>query len=374
MYVSNAGALTLVNPTIIKSGDTSSDESSSFYGLNAGVLATSAGQVSITDGTITTTGRGANGAMAVGAGTMVTLAGVTIDAQGDGAHAVMATQGGEMSLTNVVMTTTDAHSGAIATDRGSGVVHVSGGSATTSGADSPAVYSTGTISVADATLLATGAEAAVIEGSNTIALTNSTLKSTFADKWGVMIYQSFSGDAEGSEGDFTMTGGALAYTSTTGPLFYVNNATGKITLKGVDVTAASGVLVKAAANERWGTAGENGGHVLLVADAQTLAGDVVADSISTMKLSLVNGSSLTGAINEDATAKSANLSLDATSVWHVTADSHLTCLSDAEGISGTSITNIIGNGHTVYYDPAACPALNGQTFTLAQGGSLTPAQ
>ena len=67
----------------------------------------------------------------------------------------------------------------------------------------------------------------MIEGANTIDLNNSTLTSSVADKWGVMIYQSFSGDAEGSEGTFTMTGGSLVYTAN-GPLFYVTNSTGII--------------------------------------------------------------------------------------------------------------------------------------------------
>ena len=45
-----------------------------------------------------------------------------------------------------------------------------------------------------------------------------------------------------------------------------------------------------------------------------------------------------------------SLSLDATSQWVVAADSCLSSLSDSGGISGTAITNITGNGHTVYYD------------------------
>jgi len=44
----------------------------------------------------------------------------------------------------------------------------------------------------------------VIEGSNSITLDDVDLSSTYEDKWGVMIYQSFSGDAEGGEGTFTL--------------------------------------------------------------------------------------------------------------------------------------------------------------------------
>jgi hypothetical protein len=77
---------------------------------------------------------------------------------------------------------------------------------------------------------------------------------------------------------------------------------------------------------------------------------------------------LTGTIN------SAALTLDATSVWNVTGTSCLTSLSDTNGISGTAVTNIQGNGHTVYYDAtlAASSSLGGKTYSLAGGGTLTP--
>jgi hypothetical protein len=372
VYVINGGTLNLVNPTVTKTGDTSSGDNSSFYGLNAAVLATSGSQITIEGGTVDANGAGANGVFATGSGTVVTVSNMTINAYGDGAHAVMATNTGTLILNNVTMNTTDFHSGAIATDRGSGTITANGGTVTTSGADSPAIYSTGEIKVSNATLTATGAEAAVIEGANSIELTNSTLTSSVTDKWGVMIYQSFSGDAEGSEGTFSMTGGSLAYTAANGPLFYVTNSTGYITLKGVAVTTASGVLARAEGNDRWGTSGANGGTLILIADGQILAGNFSADNISSIALTLQSGSALTGAINSDNAAKTTSLTLDASSTWNVTADSYLNCLSDDGGISGTTITNINGNGHTVYYNPSACAALNGQTYTLNGGGALKP--
>ncbi len=59
----------------------------------------------------------------------------------------------------------------------------------------------------------------------------------------------------------------------------------------------------------------------------------------------------------------------------MTGDSRLTSLDDETGMSGTTITNITGNGHTVTYDAtlAADAWLNGATHTLAGGGRLTPA-
>jgi hypothetical protein len=157
------------------------------------------------------------------------------------------------------------------------------------------------------------------------------------------------------------------------PLFYVNNSTGIINLKGVNVSVTSGVLVKAAAG-KWGTAGSNGGTAILTADNEKLTGDVVADNISSVTLTLQNSTTLTGSINADNAAKSGAHTLDGTSTWNVTADSHLTNLTGAL-ISGTTITNIVGNGHTVTYDAgnAANSWLGGKTYTLSGGGTLTPA-
>lgn len=97
---------------------------------------------------------------------------------------------------------------------------------------------------------------------------------------------------------------------------------------------------------------------------------MAADNISTIAATLQNSSSLKGAINSENTAKEANLTLDASSTWDVTADSYLNCLSDASGISGDTVANISGNGFTVYYRQSACTELAGKTYNLNGGGYL----
>jgi hypothetical protein len=330
------------------------------------VLAQSGGKVTLAGGTVTTTGNGANGIFAYGT-SIATASNITIKDTGQYAHGAMASGGGTVILTNVNIATAGANSGAIATDRGGGTITATGGTVTTSGQVSPAIYSTGNITVSGGTLSASGAEAAVIEGANSITLTDSHLSASKSGKWGVLIYQSMSGDSAGTKGTFTMSGGSLAYAASSGPLFYVTNSTGVISLKGVTVTAGGGVLIKAATGN-WGTSGSNGGTVVFTADGETLTGDLVSDSASSIAATLQNSTTLTGTID------SAALMLDATSVWNVTGTSYLTSLSDASGISGTTITNIHGNGHTVYYDTslAANSALGGKTYSLSGGGTLTP--
>ena len=371
VLVKNSGTLTMTNCTVTTSGNTSSSDNSSFYGLNAGVLASSS-KITMTGGTVTTTGSGANGVFAYGSSGSVVISDVTVKCTGQYAHAVMASGGGSLTVTNVNMSTAGTNSGAIATDRGGGTLIVTGGTVTTSGKDSPGIYSTGTITVADATITATGAEGAVIEGLNTVNLTNVNLKGGAQTYGGALIVQSMSGDASTGTSTFIMNNGS--FTATQGPLFFVTNNSADIKLTGVSLSVASGTLIDAAGTSRWGTTGKNGGLVTFVADRQTLNGNIVIDSYSTFNGTLKDTSVLTGAINNANTASSAALTMDATSSWTLTGDSYLASLSNSAGISGTTVANITGNGHNVYYNSSlsANSYLGGSSYTLVNGGKLTP--
>jgi hypothetical protein len=365
-YVTKSGNLTLTNPTIITSGDSSSNDASSFSGLNAAVLASGGSMITIHGGTITSSGSGANGAFPTGTGSTIVLNSVKIKATGGGGHGVMATDGGNLILTDVDIDTSGANSAPLATDRGSGTVTATRGTIITSGRDSPGIYSTGIITICDASITATGSESAVIEGFNNISVTNTTLTGGVGKTGGTMIYQSMSGDANAGTGTFMMNGGT--YTVTAGPAFFITNTNAVISLTGVKVTSGSDMLISAKGTDLWGISGKNGGIVTFTADSETLKGSLVTDSISSIDATLENGSTLTGSIN------SAALTLDSSSTWNVTADSALTTLSDTGGISGTTVTNIYGNGHTVTYDKnlAANIALGGKTYALAGGGTFTP--
>jgi len=366
--VNEDGHLTLSDVVVTTTGSSSSSDDSSFYGLDAGVIALNGSTVTESEGTVTTTGDGANGVFSYGSGSSVALTGVVISASGQYAHGVMASGGGSLTATDLTVTTAGANGAAVATDRGGGTITVMGGIYRTAGTSSPGIYSTGTISARDATFDATGAEAAVIEGSNSITITDGHMTGTV--NRGVMIYQSMSGDAQGQAGVFSDTGGSL--TALSGPIFYVTNTTATINLSCVTLEGSSGVLLDAAAGQ-WGASGSNGGQATLNAVDQTLSGSVDVDGISTVALDLSESSTLNGDINAAESAKSVSLSLDGSSRWTVTGTSYLTALSDSAGISGSSVTNIVGNGHSVHYTSSANPSLDGRTYTLAGGGTLSPA-
>ena len=362
----DGATVTLNGVTINKSaGSSSNTEDGDFYGQNAALLATNGANVTIKDASILSSAQNGNGVFSYGEGTTVNISDSTITTRADNSGGIQTTGGGTTNASNLTVNTSGNSSAAIRSDRGGGTVRVKGGSYTTTGNNSPAVYSTADIAVEDATLTASGSEALVIEGSNSITLTNCNTTGSMSENGTsadenvhtVMLYQSMSGDADVGTSALTLTGGSL--TGTAGDLFYITNTHAVLNLSGVTLTNqnASGNLLTVAGNSAshgWGTAGQNGAQVELTADDQTLDGAITVDSISTLTLTLKNGSTFTGTLNivdnaEGGTAVDNNavVTIEKGCTWTLTGDCTL-----------TSLTN---NG-TIHF--------NGHTITLADGTVL----
>ena len=339
---------------------------------HAGVYAGSRGTISLSNVSIETDVWEGQGLYASGEGSSITLVNGTITTDGRSAYGVFATHKGAVAVENVTIITRGEHSSALATFRGNGTVTAVGGTYTAFGKYSSGIFSAGDISVSGVICKSVLDRAAVLEGGSRITLKDSILWSQ--EKGGVLICQSFSGDVLVGPSRFEMTGGSVS--SDDGPLFYVTNTAGLIFLKQVDLHASSGILLEALKGE-WRSdlvwhKPVQGGTVTLVAENQILSGDIIVDEFSSVIATLKNGTTLTGAVNTDDQGKDVRLTLDATSTWRVTADSHITSLTFYDGVSDAGITNITGNGHTVFYDEAASPALGGKTYDLPKGGKLMP--
>ena len=359
--------VTLNNITVNKSaGATSNTENGDFYGVNAALLATDGANVTIQNATVTSSAQNGNGVFSYGSGMVVNIADSTITTT-DNSGGIQTTGGGITNASNLTVETSGNSSAAIRSDRGGGTVNVNGGTYTSNGYNSPAVYSTAAITVSDATLTANNSEALVIEGKNSITLDNCTVYGNMSDTKGtssdenvhnVMIYQSMSGDADVGTSIFSMTGGSL--TSNNGDLFYITNTACEIDLSGVELTNhdSDSYLMNICGNSAshgWGTAGANGAQVVFTADQQELNGDIVVDTISTLTMTLKGNSTFTGTINivdnaQNGTAVSDNavLTIEAGSTWNLTGD--------------CTISSLTNNG-TINF--------NGYTITLADGTVLS---
>ena len=331
-----------------KTGEADGDEAD-FYGENAAIFATNGGTLDLSDLVVKTNGSHANGVFSYGQGTTVNISDSYINTTGNCSGGLMTTGGGTMNANHLTIETSGNSSAAIRSDRGGGTVNVSGGYYTTSGKGSPVIYSTADITVSDAEMVSTASQGVVVEGKNSVTLNNVSLTADNNQKnsdksgfyQGVMIYQSMSGDAAQGLSGFTMNGGSLV--NKNGDVFFVNNTATEISLNNASITNESdGVFLRAAA-AGWGKEGSNGGQVKLTAENQTIKGDMLVDSISTLNLYLKSNSSFTGAIDPDGAQGSVYVEIESGSTWSLTADSYISSLTCDAGA-------IKLNGHKLYVD------------------------
>ena len=364
ILVNTTDDVTITNSTVTKTGDSDGGDNCNFYGQNAAVLVEGGSTTTLTNLTVTSDAKGANGIFSYGGnggqnggdgdGTKVIIKDTSITTTGDGAGGTMTTGGGTTNAYNLTVTTNGQSSAAIRTDRGGGTVYVDGGTYTSNGLGSPAIYSTAEIHVANATLVSNLSEGVCIEGLNSIELTDCDLtanntkcngNATFMDT--IMIYQSMSGDAATGNSTFAMTGGSL--TSKNGHMFHVTNTNADIELNGVKLTNedAANVLISVC-DDGW-----NGGNnkATFNAKAQDLVGAVLVGNNSTLALNLTEGTTFEGYVNGNI-VNAANqtvstevgtvaVTLDNNSTWTLTADSYVTEFNGAAA-------NVIANGHTLY--------------------------
>lgn len=359
----------LDNPTVEKTGDSTGGDNCNFYGLNAAVLVMGGSTTTINGGTVTSDADGANGVFCYGGngaqnggegdGTTLYISDTTIATTGDGSGGIMTTGGGVTYASNLTVETSGRSSAAIRTDRGGGTVVVNGGSYTSNGLGSPAIYSTADITVTGAALTSNLSEGVCIEGLNSITLNDCDLtanntqmngNATFLDT--IMIYQSMSGDADSGTSFFTMNGGSL--TSKNGHMFHVTNTSAVISLTGVTLINEDeeNVLISVC-DDGWN--GDNN-TAALNASAQALSGAILVGDNSSLTLSLTDGSTFEGYVGgEIVNAKgdtvstevgSVSVTLDDTSTWTLTADSYVT------GFNGDA-ANVHTNGYTLYVNGEA---------------------
>ncbi len=367
----NGGTLTITNGTLTKSGDDTNGDNCNFYGLNSILLAVGEGSKAVvSDTTLSATSEGSNGIFATDSGT-VYADNVTINTTAGNSRGLDATYGGTIIGADIEVTTQGDHCAAFATDRGGGNISVDGATLSTAGSGSPLIYSTGDIEVTNATGTATGSQIAGMEGLNTILISDSDLTSTqtqatasdpVAD--GIIIYQSTSGDAESTTGEaatFQVVDSTLTSAIESGSMFYLTNTTVDVLVQNttLDFDSSAAKLIYAAGNDanNWGSAGSNGATVSFTARDEEMSGDVVADTISSVDLYLLDKSTWTGAasIEENANGSTSEapitVNVESGSSWVVTADSTVSALNVEDGgkvvdADGKTVT-VVANGETV---------------------------
>lgn len=356
--------VSLTDITVDKtSGSSSNTESGDFYGVNAALLSTNGAQITISNANVSSSAQNGNGVFSYGEGTVVNISDSVITTTADNSGGIQTTGGGTTHASNLTVTTSGSSSAAIRSDRGGGTVTVDGGSYTSNGYNSPAVYSTADITVENAELTANHSEALVIEGKNSITLKDCVVSGNMSDDKGtssdenvhnVMIYQSMSGDADVGTSMFSMAGGQLI--SNNGDMLYITNTHCILTLDNVllnnlDEDGTLMTITGNSASHGWGTAGSNGASAEVTVSNQTLEGNIIVDTISSLNLTLSENSTFTGTINivenqagGTAVSDNACVTIEAGSTWALTGNCTITSLDNYGTIEFNGYTITLADG------------------------------
>ena len=361
LLINTKEAVTIAQPTINKTGSSDGGDNCSFYGINAALLVKGGSTTTIKGGVITSNATGANGVFSYGGngghnggqgdGTTVIIEDTKITTTGDGSGGIMTTGGGVTKAKNLTINTCGRSSAPIRTDRGGGVVTVDGGSYTSNGLGSPVIYSTADVTVSNATLTSNMSEGVCIEGKNSITLNNCQMTVSNTNRNGhaqflnaIMIYQSFSGDADSGNSHFTMNGGSL--TNKQGHLFHVTNTNAIISLNNVKLVNEdpATVLLSVCADGWQGAKNQ----ATLNASHQQLEGTILVGSDSELTMNLADGSTFNGSVSGNITnatgnaisteTGTVNVTLGDDCTWTLTADTYITSLKG-------DMSCIKANGH-----------------------------
>lgn len=370
--VENGGTLKITNGKLQKSGNDTNGDNCNFYGINSILLAVGEkSKAYISNSALASDSEGSNAIFATDGATVYSEKNSITTSKGN-SRGLDATYGGTIIADDMTIQTAGDHSASLATDRGGGNISVTNSTLNTSGSGSPLIYSTGAIEVSGVTGTAEGSQIAGMEGLNHIKIYDSELSSTITDKTasdpvanGVIIYQSTSGDADTSTGEraqFQAVDSTLHSKIESGAMFYVTNTSADILLSGttLDFDSTKAKLLQIEGNDanNWGRAGSNGGDVTFTGLGETLTGDISVDSISSLDLYLLDGTTYTGQILSTANAGDQNdsaatitINLDQDSTWVVTGDTTVFALNAEDGAQivdedGKTVT-IVADGTTV---------------------------
>ncbi|KAF1682586.1 hypothetical protein [Veillonella sp. R32] len=333
------GHAKLKGATLSKTGNADNEGIALWRGQNAALLVAPYSKATVTNSTLRTNGQGAAALVGSGKGVEIQATGITLRTDGRVSPGLSLAYGATATIKQSAITTHGDLSPALLT--GSKTKSEFTGntiSLTTTGVNSPLVSATGLMKLTEVLGEATNSALGSLEGSANVNLTNATLSGA----GGFNLYFSDLNTADNGTTQLTLQNSKLTNTGRT-PFFTVSNTKGQIKLQQVDLQAPHSDTILDAKAEQWGRNGKNGGQAKLLGTKQTLNGHIKADSASTVEVKLNQGSTLTGAINPNHTAKKASLTLSQDSIWNVTADSYLTELNNEDSTN----SNIHTNGYTV---------------------------
>lgn len=309
-----------------------------------------------------------DGVVAQGGGTSLTIDGSKASTAEKGSRVVAVLEGAEAELIDMDINASANASTGVYVDENSEVV-IESSKVFARYEDGRAVESKGKLEVTDSTLQSAKEEAVKLYSGTDTDISNSTIIS------------------EGSSSGIVVTNTSNSYDTTTlnltdvvfkggskGAAILVENAKTVINFKDVTLEGVKTILQTAYNYSR----GMRETEVTLNLDAQKLEGEINADDMAIINLSLTNGSTFKGVLNYANTAKSMNVEISGDSLLELTDDCYVDAfiITDERMRQDRDFSQVVDdNGATIYYNSEnhENDYLDEGTYSLQNGGVLTPA-
>lgn len=261
-------------------------------------------------------------------------------------------------------------------DSPKGIIYVSNSLAHSTGIGSATFYALGEIFADNVVSVSENGPVVFMDGAQNVSISHSDCTAGLLG--GLMIFSSqvriAGASIDVSDSKITTTGDDM-------PALWFGNVIADVSLYNVEIDTASDVLVVANYSQvtqdfdYYASYADNSAlspaEVYITVAESSLTGDLVSYNESYISWNLTEYSSWTGASYSGYGTGYADVLLDATSNWTLSADSYVQNLTSAD----TTLSNIASSGYTLYYNSSALlnSWLDGQTITLSGGGSVTPA-
>lgn len=365
VYATNGVHLVLTRVRLNKTSGSISDADRRETGKNSVLLADGGSTVLVEFCEINSHTTQADGVSASGEGTKVTLQEGSVSTSRNGAAAVNATNKSNVIVQKTTVNTYSNQSPAFYTCR-DGRMEVTEAKGENVGQAAPSFYvSSGAIKAEKCEMSsAKWTIGSLDEG--LLELTGNKLKS--GSVCGFLVY-----GADGKQREWRSTGTLVLnkneITVTDGPLVFITNAAGTVSLSRNKISCKNDEIISVKADE-WGSKNYNQGDATIDLEKQTLDGDIYVDSISSLVLTLKKSAKLNGRITGDATdRRDVKVFMKKGAKWNLKGECYISSISFEQPLE-KGLKQLKGK-HVIYYDPDVDTELGGKEYKTG-GGVLRP--
>lgn len=365
VYATNGVHLVLTRIRLNKTSGSIPDADRRETGKNSVLLADGGSNVIMEFCEVNSHTQSADGVTASGEGTKLTLQDGSINTSRVGAAAVNATNKSKIIVQKTVVNTYSNQSPAFYACK-EGTMEITEARGDNTGQAASTFYSSGGTIKAEKCEMSSAKWTIGSLDEGLLELTGNKLKA--GGVCGFLVYGA-GGKQREQRSAGTLVLNKNEITVTEGPLIFVTNAGGTISLSRNKIICKNDEIISIKADE-WGPKGNNQGDATINLEAQTLNGDIYVDSISSLELTLAKGGKLNGSITGDATdRRNVKVFLKKGAKWNLKGECYISSISFEQPLE-KGLKQLKGK-HVLYYDPEVDTELGGKEYKTG-GGVLCP--